>query len=76
MFKREYACPGCKKKVFFLPLVRYRSCPHCGRQIMDWDGKQGEDAVPSRFNWRAIALVVFGVAAIVLSFLFFRARGP
>jgi uncharacterized protein (DUF983 family) len=75
MIKREYACPNCRKTVHFLPLIRRRSCPHCGREVMDWDALQssGDGETKRTFSWVFVAIVILGIALIVASFLFFRA---
>jgi DNA-directed RNA polymerase subunit RPC12/RpoP len=73
---REYTCPKCSKIVTFpiRPSVKKRQCPHCGREIMDWDGKPDrQQHGGKKENWLPIivfAIVVAGMAAGV--YLYFR----
>jgi DNA-directed RNA polymerase subunit RPC12/RpoP len=69
MFTRQYTCPKCSKTVTFpkLPLFKKRQCPHCGRDIMEWDVKPEHRqhggigaVVPPKVVYLVVVLVLIG----------------
>jgi hypothetical protein len=72
----EYTFPKCSKTVTLalLPLFGRKQCPHCGRELMDWDRKpKHQQYVGKKENWLPIilfAIVVVGIAAGV--YFYFR----
>ncbi len=67
MSATQYTCPKCSKTVSFEDVsskLRRRHCPHCGREIMEWDGKpdrQQHSGAPKLVPPRIILLVVLVV---------------
>lgn len=76
MLIAKYTCPKCSKTVTFpnLSLFRKRQCPHCGREIKDWDVKpehQQHGGVGVRVPPKVIFLVV--LVMLVGAVVFFLA---
>jgi DNA-directed RNA polymerase subunit RPC12/RpoP len=78
MLQRKYTCPKCSKTVTFKDLHAgaRRSCPGCGHEIKDWDGKpqhQQHSGAPALVPPKIVALVVAAlVIGTVLYFWFTR----
>jgi hypothetical protein len=74
MSQRKYTCPKCSKTAIFkdLPPGAKRSCPGCGREIKDWDGKPDQRqhrGAPTLVPPKIVALVV--VALMIGTVLYF-----
>jgi DNA-directed RNA polymerase subunit RPC12/RpoP len=72
---KEYTCPKCSETVIPSSEMGRKRCPHCGRELMDWDVKpeRQQHVGKKKENWLpiiAFAIVVAAIAAAV--YFYFR----